>query len=128
MKPLVLIVDDEPDIVEIIGEQLANTYRTATASNGLEAITQFRLERPDVVLLDINMPKMNGVDVQRELHALDRSVPVIMLTSVQDVNQLATALKNGAFGYLPKPYDFIYLAHVLAAALSPRRRCARRAL
>ena len=122
VKPLVLIVDDEPDIVEILGEQLAKAYRTATASSGPEAIAQFHLERPDVVLLDINMPEMDGVHVQRELHAIDADVPVIMLTSARDVNQLATALKNGAFGYMPKPYDFVYLTHVLAAALSQRRR------
>jgi CheY-like chemotaxis protein len=122
MNPLVLIVDDEPDIREVLSELLAAGYRTQTAANGAEAVTQFRLQRPDVVLLDINMPVMNGVEAQRQMHAIDDTVPVLMLTAMQDVDQLATALKNGAFGYLPKPCQQVYLEHILAAALSRRRR------
>jgi DNA-binding NtrC family response regulator len=117
VKPLVLIVDDEPDIREILSEQLAHTYRTATASNGIEALEVFRREKPDAVLLDINMPMMDGIVAQREMHKIDRTVPVLMLTAIQDVDQLATALKGGAFGYLPKPFDLRYITHLLAAAI-----------
>ncbi len=123
MKPLVLIVDDDPGIREVLSEQLAARYRTQTASNGAEAVAQFRLQRPDVVLLDINMPRMNGIEAQRQMHTIDDTVPVLMLTAMQDVDQLATALRNGAFGYIPKPYQTVYLEHLLAAAaaLSQRR-------
>lgn len=120
-KPAVLIVDDDPDIVQLIQEHLADSYRTRTATDGAEAIQQFTLERPDVVLLDLNMPRMNGLEAQQRLTELDGTVPVIMLTGVQDVELLATALRNGAFSYLPKPYHPRYLMHLLAAALSQRR-------
>jgi two-component system response regulator AtoC len=120
-KRLVLIVDDDPGIVDLISEQLVTSYRTRTASSGAEAIEQFIRERPDVVLLDLNMPRMNGLETQQALRDIDPTVPVIMLTGVQDVHLLATALQNGAFSYLPKPYHALYLRHLLAAALSQRR-------
>ncbi|HEV8615463.1 MAG TPA: response regulator [Methylomirabilota bacterium] len=122
MKPLVLIVDDEPEIRDILAELLAGSYRTTTAANGADALTLFLREHPDVVLLDINMPGTSGIDVQKDMRAIDDAVPVIMLTAVQDVDRIATALRNGAFSYLPKPCDARYLRHLLAAALSQRRR------
>ena len=121
LRPSVLIVDNDPEIVELIREHLNVSYRTRTASDGAQAIKQFVLER-DVVLLDLNMPRMNGLEAQQELQRLDATVPVIMLTGVQDVELLATALRNGAFSYLPKPYHPVYLMHLLAAALSQGRR------
>jgi DNA-binding response OmpR family regulator len=119
-RPLVLIVDDEPEILGLISEHLAPAYRTRTALNGVDALTAVRLERPDVALLDINMPLMSGIELQREIRRIDATIPVIMLTAVQDVRLLALALENGAFGYLPKPYHPVYLEHLLAAALSGR--------
>ena len=121
-KRLVLIVDDEPAIAELIVENLGADYRTVTAANGIEGVAKFRLEQPDVVLLDINMPRMDGLQAQQQMHELDPTVPVVMLTSVQDLKLLATALRNGAFSYLPKPFDAIYLMHIVAAAVSQRRR------
>jgi len=122
VKPLVLIVDDEPTIAELIHENLAASYRTVIAADGVEALSKFRLERPDVVLLDINMPRMDGLQAQQRMHELDPTVPVVMLTSVQDVNLLASALQNGAFSYLPKPFNATYLMHIVAAAVSQRPR------
>lgn len=121
MKPCVLIVDDDTDIVDLVSEHLGSTYRIRTASNGVEAIEQFAMDRPDVVLLDMNMPRMNGLEAQIALRKIDPKVPVIMLTGVQDVHLLATALGNGAFSYLPKPYQSVYLMHLVAAALSQSR-------
>jgi DNA-binding response OmpR family regulator len=118
--PSVLIVDDEPNIVDLICEHLAASYRTRTASDGAEGLGQFLVERPHAVLLDMNMPRMSGLEALQEMRRIDPSVPVIMLTGVQDVSLLATALGYGAFSYLPKPYRPLYLQHVLAAALSHR--------
>jgi two-component system response regulator AtoC len=118
--PLVLIVDDEACIVDLICEHLAASYRTRTASDGVEALGRFLMERPDAVLLDMNMPRMSGLDALKEMRNIDPSVPVIMLTGVHDVAVLATVLEYGAFSYLPKPYRPLYLEHVLAAALSQR--------
>ncbi len=122
MKPLVLIVDDEPAIAELIDQHLAAGYRTVTAADGVEGLATFRGERPDVVLLDINMPRMDGIQAQQQMHELDPTVPVVMLTAVQDVSLLATALEHGAFSYLPKPFKTAYLMHIVAAAVAQRPR------
>jgi two-component system, NtrC family, response regulator AtoC len=120
--PSVLIVDDEPSIVELICAHLAPSYRTRTASDGAQALGQFLVERPHAVLLDMDMPRMSGLEALQEMRKIDPAVPVIMLTGVQDVALLAAALGHGAFSYLPKPYRPLYLEHVLAAALSQRGR------
>jgi DNA-binding NtrC family response regulator len=122
MKPSVLIVDDDPDMVDVIREHLATSYRTSTAFDGAHAIEQFVLQRPDVVLLDLSMPRMSGLQAQEEMRKLDPAVPIIVLTGVHDVALLASALANGAFSYLPKPFHRNYLMHLLAAALSQGRR------
>jgi DNA-binding response OmpR family regulator len=120
-RPLVLVVDDDHDIVDLISEYLTTGYRIRSAADGAAALNEFALERPDVVLLDLNMPRMNGLEAQVEMRSRDPEVPIIMLTGVQDVALLAQALKNGAFSYLPKPFHREYLVHLLAAALSQRR-------
>lgn len=117
-KPLVLIVDDDPDMVDVIREHLATRYRTSTALDGAQALERFVLERPDVVLLDLSMPRMSGLQAQEEMRKLDPTVAIIVLTGVHDVALLAAALSNGAFSYLPKPFHRDYLFHLLAAALS----------
>ena len=118
--PSVLVVDDEPNIVDLICLHLAASYRTRTASDGVEALGHFLVDRPRAVLLDMNMPRMSGLEALQEMRRIDPSVPVIMLTAVRDMALLAAALGHGAFSYLPKPYHPLYLQHVLAAALSQR--------
>jgi DNA-binding response OmpR family regulator len=116
-RPLVLIVDDEPEILDVLREHLDTAYRTRTALDGEAALTALGAERPDVILLDLNMPVMDGIETQRRIRATDATIPVIVLTAVQDVARLSIALENGAFGYLPKPYDILYLEHLVAAAV-----------
>jgi DNA-binding NtrC family response regulator len=121
----VLIVDDEPLIVEVLTEHFKAEHVAATAGNGTDALGAILLERPDVVLLDINMPGMNGVEVLKAIKQIDDSIAVIMVTANEDVATAAAALKSGAVGYVPKPFDFRYLDHLLAAvfdqAKGPRR-------
>ena len=77
------------------------------------------------MLLDINMPRMNGVEVLKDVKKIDESIAVIMVTANEQVSLAADALKSGAFGYVPKPFDFRYLDHMVATifdALAPRRR------
>ena len=86
-----------------------------TAMNGTDALTAVLRGRPDVVLLDINMPRMNGVEVLKDIKKIDESIPVIMVTANEQISLAADALKTGAFGYVPKPFDFRYLDHMVAA-------------
>ncbi|PYM27927.1 MAG: hypothetical protein DMD80_13825 [Candidatus Rokuibacteriota bacterium] len=111
----ILVVDDEPLIIEVLSEHFKPTYDIETALNGTDALTAVLRGRPDVVLLDINMPRMNGVEVLKDIKKIDESIPVIMVTANEQIALAADALKTGAFGYVPKPFDFRYLDHMIAA-------------
>lgn len=109
-----LIVDDEPLILEVLSEHFKAEYEVETALNGADALGAIVRARPDVVLLDINMPRMNGVEVLRDIKQIDDSIAVIMVTANEQVALAAESLRIGAFGYVPKPFDFRYLEHMLA--------------
>jgi DNA-binding NtrC family response regulator len=112
-----LIVDDEPLILEVLTEHFKTEYDVETALNGADALGAILRARPDVVMLDINMPRMNGVEVLKDIKQIDESIAVIMVTANEQVTMAAEALRNGAFGYVPKPFDFRYLDHMLATLL-----------
>lgn len=116
-----LIVDDEPLILEVLTEHFKSDYEVETALNGADALGAILRERPDVVMLDINMPRMNGVEVLKDIKQIDDSIAVIMVTASEQVTMAAEALRSGAFGYVPKPFDFRYLDHMLATILGNRR-------
>jgi DNA-binding NtrC family response regulator len=109
-----LIVDDEPLILEVLTEHFKTDHDVETALNGADALGAILRSRPDVVLLDINMPRMNGVEVLKDIKQIDESIAVIMVTANEQVALAADALRSGAFGYVPKPFDFRYLDHMLA--------------
>ena len=115
-----LIVDDEPLILEVLSEHFSPEYVVDTALNGADALGAILRARPDVVMLDINMPRMNGVEVLKDIKQIDDSIAVIMVTANEQVAMAAEALRNGAFGYVPKPFDFRYLDHMLATILDRR--------
>jgi DNA-binding NtrC family response regulator len=118
-----LIVDDEPLILEVLSEHFSPEYVVDTALNGADALGAILRARPDVVMLDINMPRMNGVEVLKDIKQIDDSIAVIMVTANEQVSLAAEALRLGAFGYVPKPFDFRYLDHMVATLLDrpPRR-------
>jgi DNA-binding response OmpR family regulator len=121
----ILIVDDEYDLLDMLTAYfLASKYDVDTATNGVEALVAVSQQRPDVVLLDIHMPEMNGIDALREIMKVDQSIGVIMVTGNTQLSITVEAIRNGAFGYIPKPFDFRYLDHLIAACLTrsrPRR-------
>jgi CheY-like chemotaxis protein len=112
----VLVVDDDQELLDIFGEHFAGRYEVVTALSGAAAIERFLAQRPDVVFLDINMPVMNGVEVLKRLRQADPAVPVIMVTANSDVMIAEECLKAGAFGYVPKPFNLVYMDHMAAAA------------
>jgi two-component system response regulator (stage 0 sporulation protein F) len=115
-----LIVDDEPLILEVLSEHFKTEYDVDTALNGADALGAVLRARPDVVMLDINMPRMNGVEVLKDIKQIDESIAVIMVTANEQVAMAAEALRHGAFGYVPKPFDFRYLDHMLATIFDRR--------
>ncbi len=112
--PRVLVVDDEPDAVELLQEFLmAKGYEVVTASDGEEALRMVKEHRPHLILLDVRMPKMNGMEVLRRVREVDREVGVIMVTAVNEEETGREALKMGAFDYITKPLDLKYLERSL---------------
>jgi DNA-binding NtrC family response regulator len=125
-RPRLLIVDDEPLLLDVLTEHFKGDYEVETALNGADALGAILRERPDVVMLDINMPRMNGVEVLKDIKQIDESIAVIMVTANEQVTMAAEALRCGAFGYVPKPFDFRYLDHMLATILDRQPRDPRR--
>ena len=112
----VLLVDDEPDFLDVLGEHLAHSYDVDTAESGEAALQRFGAQRPDLVFLDISMPGLSGVDVLRTLRVLDPAVPIIMVTANTNIGVTEECLKLGAFSWIPKPFDLRYVDHIAALA------------
>ena len=105
---LILVADDEKSFRDIVGRSLAaRHYRVAGAGNGAEALRLAREERPELILLDQEMPKKSGREVLRELRSgiQTRSIPVIMLSGSGETEDRAACFDLGADGYLTKPFD-----------------------
>ena len=121
----ILVVDDDPALLDTIREYLESPgirYVVETATRGGEALKLVARARPHVVILDVEMPGMTGVEVLASLRALDPTIPVIMLTANTDGSVAAETLKLGAVSYAPKPLDVRYLDHLVATfATKPRK-------
>ncbi len=104
-KYRLLVVDDEIRILKFLTSNLRTQgYEVITASNGLEALKQFHAIQPDLILLDILMPKMNGLDVLKEIRGFSK-VPVIFLSAKGDERDKITGLDMGADDYIAKPFS-----------------------
>jgi CheY-like chemotaxis protein len=117
----VLVVDDEPELTEVVREYLHDAYDVVTANSGTAALASVRKRRPDVVFLDINMPGPSGIDVLKELRRSDPTLPVIMVTVNTEVAVVQECLREGAFAYVPKPFDLKYIEHMAALATQTSR-------
>jgi DNA-binding response OmpR family regulator len=105
---LILIVDDDEDIVATLKNSLTQDgYQVVCASNGNEALESFRIRRPNLVLLDIAMPGMDGIEICRQLRAdrLTAAIPIFFITVSGDIESKTAAFDAGADDYLVKPFD-----------------------
>ena len=101
----ILVVDDEKRIVQLVRDYLeAAGFRVVTAHDGKMALAQFRYERPDLVVLDLNLPGMDGLDVARAIRQ-ERNTPIIMLTARIEETDRIVGLELGADDYVPKPFS-----------------------
>lgn len=104
----ILIVDDEPELVKAIEIRLKQAnYEVLTAYDGLEGLEKAKKEKPDLILLDILMPNIDGYQTLSKLKedGITKDVPVIMLTSKSQVNDVAEAIGLGAVDYIVKPFE-----------------------
>ena len=117
----ILVIDDEESFRETIRLCLEDkSFNIITASSGEEGISLFEKERPDIVITDLKMPKMNGLDVLTHIKSLDKNVPIIMLTAFDDVPYTIEAMKIGAYDFVSKPIKVDALKSLIARALSNR--------
>ncbi len=117
MDATILLVEDDRSIREItkLGLQDAG-FRVETAADGEEALTRFRHDQPDLVVLDIMLPKRDGLEVCRAIRAAS-SVPVVMLTARSDAIDVVVGLESGADDYVTKPFEMPVLVARIRAAL-----------
>jgi DNA-binding response OmpR family regulator len=122
--PHVLIVDDSPTIVALLTDYLKEAkpeYSVEAAFNAADGLLAAGRNRPDLILLDVNMPGLDGVDALEQIQQIDNTIAVIMITASHHV-EATRALGRGAVACLPKPFEMKYLGHLIDLALASRPR------
>ena len=96
---------------------LETDYQLKFAKNGLEALELLKSASPDAMLLDIKMPKMNGIETLKQIKKLKPKLPVIVVTGYQSVETAQEALRNGASDYIPKPFESRQILRAIGVVL-----------
>ena len=117
--PRILVVDDDDSVIRVMQQFFATAgYRVEFAQHGGDALTLVQHDPPDLVLLDLMMPGMNGVEVLQRILALRATLPVIIVTARADATLAEQTRALGAFAYVTKPFEFAYLARIVHLALT----------
>jgi DNA-binding NtrC family response regulator len=121
--PRVLIVDDDQDICAMLSALMNKEGLTnRVAHDGETALTLVRQEAPDVLLLDVRMPGMDGMEVLKQVKEVDNDLPVVLVTAHAEIAASVAAIKVGAYDYLPKPFEHSQVLQVVRQALAERQR------
>src|SRR6185503_2967915 len=119
-RPVVLVVDDDPGVRESFRLILEDHYDVTDVPDGPTALDVVRTSAVDLVLLDIRLPGMDGIEVLERIKALDEGMEVILVTAVKTVRTAVAAMKLGAFDYLTKPFEEDELLSLVRRALERR--------
>jgi DNA-binding NtrC family response regulator len=118
MNKTILIVDDEKDFCTILSDSLSqDKYRVVTAFNGKTGLELAKKERPDLMLLDIKMQGMDGIEVLRKIKKMKKEIVVIMFTGYGTLETAREAMKLGAYDYVTKPVDLFLLKSLVEEVL-----------
>jgi DNA-binding NtrC family response regulator len=118
----ILIVDDDPDIQEVLADRLqALGYRVSTAATGGDGLARLEAEGPQLVLLDLGLPDMNGLDVLTAMRTRAPDVVVVMITAYGTVERAVQAMKQGAYDFVLKPFEPDHLTLIVQKALERER-------
>ena len=121
-KNTLLIVDDDPYVLESISTLLKEYgYTVSTCQNATDAIKMINKVNFDVVLTDIKMPQVTGIELLQNIHAYDQQIPVILMTAFAELDVAVDAVKRGAFDFITKPYNPDYLLHSVEKAVKYTR-------
>lgn len=115
-NPKVLVVDDQEEIRDLLRQSLEpDGYQVIVAEGGKKALSICRQENPDIVLLDIKMPDLNGIETLRQLREIDPhgELQIIMLTGYGDIDTARQAMELGAYDYLTKPFILNFIKSLL---------------
>jgi DNA-binding response OmpR family regulator len=123
MRPgKILVVDDDPEVRMATRDFLSSKgYEVTLAEGGREALRMIDASPPDVVLLDVAMPDMDGMEALKRMVATHPAMPVIMVTANADIEITSKVLQLGAADYVPKPFDLDYLDQAISIQLSAGR-------
>jgi DNA-binding NtrC family response regulator len=114
----VLVVDDDPDIREVLRDRLESLgYRVLAAASGREGLELLERQNPQLVLLDVEMPDRNGLEVLREIRQREHDITVVMITAYGTIERAVQAMKEGAYEFIPKPFEADHIALIVAKAL-----------
>lgn len=114
----IMVVDDEPDILLVLEEFLSREgFKVLTACNGQQAVKKAQEISVDLILLDMAMPVMNGIETLREIKKLKPGIPVVMITAYRDAEKVVEAFRLGAYDCIFKPFDLKYLRQAIVAKL-----------
>ena len=114
----ILVVDDSEVILDVLREFFRRDYTVDTVGNAASALTAAVEHKPDAILIDIRMPGLDGLTLLEKLRDLGIQTPIFMMTGYDSKQVALEAMKRGANGYLPKPFDLLHLEQVLAETIS----------
>ncbi len=117
----IIIVDDERAVRYSFERAFAEEYVIITAENGMDAIEKVKREQPDIVLMDIKMPVLNGIEALKEIKKINSHIPVIMMTAFGDTDTAIEAMKEGAYDYITKPFENDELRTIIKKGLTSLR-------
>ncbi|MFH1046134.1 MAG: response regulator [Candidatus Omnitrophota bacterium] len=118
MKKKVLLVDDELDFLYTVKLRLeANDYEVITATDGKEALRKIKSDKPDAVLLDVMLPKLDGLETLKRIRKMDKTLPVFMMTAFSDESRFRQAKELGASGFILKTSSLAKEIENLTSAL-----------
>jgi CheY-like chemotaxis protein len=123
-KRTIMVVDDEPDVVTILRAILElNEYNVMSAYSGPELFARLEEQKPDLIILDVMMPDMDGLEVLSRLKSAPKtsSIPVILLTALNNAENILTGFKMGADHYITKPFRRTHLVTVIDHFLSGKQ-------
>jgi len=114
----IVVIDDEVEICSFLKDLLtAEGYTVFTACDPVEGLWKVEKLRPDLVMLDLRMPRMNGIEVLRRIRKIDAAITVIIITGFGTVGSARDAMRLGAFAYITKPFNLAEVRALVKAAL-----------
>lgn len=120
-RPKILVIDDDPKVKWLLSEGLSNNFEFIAATSGNEGLQMVTIEKPNLILLDIKMPEMSGIDVLKKLNKMDNHPEVIMLSGHDETHYVVESMKNGAAEFIKKPFDIKEVEIHINAVLEQNR-------